>query len=105
MESGFLSTTVEPSCEKEGDEKKRKTGEKKTEEGSPGLKRRTHCMPCGASPPLHLLIKAGGRGTAESPPSPHPPPLPQLVQSIGSAEDLHDGFQMEVKSRKTVIGH
>jgi hypothetical protein len=49
MDSGFLSNTIKPSCEKEGDEKKRKTGQKKTEEESPGLKRRTRCMPCGAS--------------------------------------------------------
>ncbi len=35
------------------------------------------------------------------PPFP-PPPLPQLVQSFGSAEDLHDGLQMEVKSRKLI---
>jgi hypothetical protein len=49
--ANFLSTTVESSCEKERDEKKRKTGEKKTEEESPGLKRHTRCTPCGASPP------------------------------------------------------
>ncbi len=34
----FLSTTVDPSCEKEGDKKEKKTSEKRTEEGGPGLK-------------------------------------------------------------------
>ncbi len=34
----FLSTTVEPSCEKEGDKKERRTSEKRIEEGDTGLK-------------------------------------------------------------------
>jgi hypothetical protein len=34
----FLLTTVEVSCEKEGDKKERRTSEKRTEEGCPSRK-------------------------------------------------------------------
>jgi hypothetical protein len=67
----FLSTTVMLSCEKEGDDEKRKI----TRKGGPGFRRRAWGMP-EALPLTHLLIKAGGRCTAESLPlSPlHPYP-------------------------------
>jgi hypothetical protein len=61
MWSGFLST-------KEGGEEKKKTVEKITRKESPGLRRHACGIDCGTSPSPHLLIKAGGRGTAESPP-------------------------------------
>jgi hypothetical protein len=54
-------TTVKLSCEKEGDDEKRKI----TRKEGPGLRRRAWGM-SEALPLTHLLIKVGGSGTAES---------------------------------------
>jgi hypothetical protein len=53
------------------------TVDKITRKEGPGLSRHACGMPCVTSPSPHLLVKAGGRGTAESPPSspPHPHPI------------------------------
>jgi hypothetical protein len=90
MDSGFLSTTFELSCEKEGDGEKKRIVEKITRKEGPGLRRHAYGMPCRTSPPPHLLIRAGGRGTAESPPP--PPPPPQLGQFSAGTGVFCDGL-------------
>ncbi len=98
MESGFLSTNVELSCKKEGDEKKRKTGEK----GNNGGRSRGAHVACPAalppppSPTYQVRWKRYSRKFPLSPP-------PQLVQFPESAEDFRDSLWMEVKSKKTDI--
>ncbi len=73
MQSGFFMDHRLACFQKKGDGKREKTIEKITEKECPGLSG----MPLGTLPSPLLLIKAGGRGTAESSPSPplHPNPI------------------------------
>jgi hypothetical protein len=101
----FLSTTVKPSYEKEGDKKERKQEKRGQRREIQGSRWCTCSMYRGVPPPLHEPYLSGQVREAQRrvpllPPSTHL----QLLQFPEAAEDLHDGLQMEVKSRKADIG-